>query len=215
MRFYNFINENINVTTIVNLLKKDCKKYINNVEKYKGILISHRKDKLDFQKISIRKNRKPKDTPLIIHNFIDDLFYDKFGVKARSETMFCFTYNFYNTMDLYRKNVLSMSYYGKPYFIFPIGNYKIIYNENIDDLYDDGFRLLSDKLYDKSLNLSKDDIIFKFKHGSYNEELLQDTKEHFKDIIKNYKIKNNMDLSFNKYTEFMLSCNETYIVSCN
>jgi hypothetical protein len=24
-----------------------------------------------------------------------------------------------------------------------------------------------------------------------------------------------MDLSFNKYTEFMLSCNETYIVSCN
>jgi hypothetical protein len=41
-----------------------------------------------YQLKNIRKNRKPLDTPLQIHNYWNNLFQKKFGWKVRSEGVF-------------------------------------------------------------------------------------------------------------------------------
>jgi hypothetical protein len=71
-------------------------------------------------KVTTRKDRKPRDIPLYIHNILNDLFYKKFKVKVRSECVFC------RKMDeVWRKVVV------------PIGKYYFYYNNFVSDLYED------------------------------------------------------------------------------
>jgi hypothetical protein len=48
-------------------------------------LYSGRKKNFDmWQRLYIRKNRKPRDTNILIHNWIDNIFNKLYGFKARS-----------------------------------------------------------------------------------------------------------------------------------
>jgi len=61
---------------IINLIKKDCKPYLkqlNIVNFLRGkLLLSGRDINKNFSAAKVRQNRKPKDTPPEIHDFLDN-----------------------------------------------------------------------------------------------------------------------------------------------
>jgi len=90
-------------------------------------LYSGRKYKSEIFIGKIRKNRRPMDTPLEIHEMFDKMFKKKYGWEPRSNSIFC-------TGDIEQAGN-----YGKPYIIFPIGNFKYLWNPNIKDLFSNVF----------------------------------------------------------------------------
>ena len=63
-----------------------------------------------------RKNRIPKNLNLRDHKLADQIFYEKFGIRFRSQSVFC-------TGD-----ISSAKCYGDVAIIKPIGNYKICWS---------------------------------------------------------------------------------------
>ena len=125
MKFYRYITEN---KTDFNKIENDGKPFLDDLRKIKkppSLLYSGRKSSEDFISRKVRKNRKPKNTPERIHNWLDKWFEYKFGIKARSKSL----------MADNKKAIAST--YGTPYIIFPVGKYKIIWSEEVPDLYDD------------------------------------------------------------------------------
>ena len=101
MRFKQFLNEEYNtekVDYVLSVLKKDCMPFINEISKcpknslyYYGNLLFFRAvgNRInEIEKFKTRKDRKPKDTPLIIHNKLNDGLKEKFGWYPRSEGIF-------------------------------------------------------------------------------------------------------------------------------
>lgn len=78
----------------------------------------------DFTKIEQRDRDRPKDLNIGLHSYVGDLFIDKFGWNPRKEAIFC------HNGDLEDKRE-----YGSPYIIVPIGDYKYVWNTEINDLY--------------------------------------------------------------------------------
>lgn len=86
---------------------------------------SGRSSKEIWFKRDIRTDRYPKDTPQYTHDFIDSVFYNNFGFRARSNSIFCTG-----------KRREASNYGSAVYGIFPAGNnYKFIWSSNITDLY--------------------------------------------------------------------------------
>lgn len=128
-KFYNWLNEeeDVDIQPILDDIGKKCGPYIrvltsSTVDKF---LLSGRKNKPSYFKGTVRKDRTPRDTPKHVHNYVDELFYDEFGIRARSNTLFC-------SMDAH-----AVKTYGDPYLIFPIGQYKLIWSPEISDFYGD------------------------------------------------------------------------------
>ena len=77
-----YLNEEYDVDHVLNVLKRDCKKYIDFIKKYKPTYFVYRgvkKSNDDYTTKITRTNRKPLDTPPDIHNILDELFFEKFG----------------------------------------------------------------------------------------------------------------------------------------
>lgn len=133
MKFLNYLNESEEAIKReamkrLELIKKDCNPYLNLLKKinYRYYLYSGRRkgySGTDFSKKQIRQDRNPKDTPDDKHQFIDNWFYENFGIKARSQTLFC-------TSDTTIARV-----YGRLYYIFPVGKYEVIWSNKFIDLY--------------------------------------------------------------------------------
>jgi hypothetical protein len=108
---------------VLSLIKKDCKPFLR--QKAKGERL-YRGSKLleynDFCIITPKKNRKPRDTDPIIHKKFDELFMKYHGIKARSEAVF-------TTPDY-----TVAGYYGVGGLVFPIGDFKYLWNPNVKDL---------------------------------------------------------------------------------
>jgi hypothetical protein len=168
MKFKNYLIENVfddinkkEANKILQLIKKDCQPYINILKKlsFKYYLLSGRQlgyGSLNFDKKKIRTDRKPKDTPIEIHEWIDDWFYKKFGIKARSSTLFC-------TSD--KSFAIS---YGKIYYIFPIGDFEFIWNTKKQDLYN---RAYMDRGIDKYIDYFMTDYAPYYVKGHKKEAL--------------------------------------------
>lgn len=73
----------------------------------------------------INTSRKPKDTDLNIHKISDSWFEDKFGISARSKTIFCSTS--IDQAEHYYSIGNSLAQ------INPIGQYKVIFSPLIID----------------------------------------------------------------------------------
>jgi hypothetical protein len=112
---------------------------------------------------------------------LDKQFQKKFGVKARSQSLFC------------TNEYLSTLQYGNPYYIFPIGKYKTIWSPEIADLY-----LYLKKLV--GLNVINDWNELSKKEKEANLKLLEDSK-----IPNSYTNKSHV---FAKNSEIMLYCKE-------
>ena len=130
MRFYNYLNEYFYIENpkVISELKK-CKPFINDLLKCKpfSLLYSGRRTSENWFVKNVRKDRKPRDMKIEIHNILDEVFYEKFGIKARSQTIF--TTPNYNQTKTYTGTA------GSAYIIFPMGEYEIIWSDRIYDLY--------------------------------------------------------------------------------
>ena len=171
-------------------INKECSTYLKSVtygqKMFRGTNKSYNKP----TKVTPRKDRKPRDTPSEIHNFLDKVFDEKFGVKARSEGVFC-TPNFGDAQA-----------YGSVYYVFPVGSFKLIYNPKVTDLYQklrDDHVLLWDKNADRP-----------------TMNRIMDPKERdakIKKIISGYKIStNNAKDALSNGGEVMLFCKEYFLV---
>ena len=126
-RLINYLNENTRQILFDSLekIEKKCGSYLKEARKRNFGMYSGRKrqgDKILIEK-SVRKDRKPKDTPIEIHNRLDDMFEKKTGIRLRSNSLFCA-----NDKDIAQG-------YGRPYYIFPMGKYQTWYNPKVLDLY--------------------------------------------------------------------------------
>ncbi|AMT96513.1 MULTISPECIES: hypothetical protein [Psychrobacter] len=70
--------------------------------------------------------RRPRHSDCFVHEIVDQWFYCKFGIKARSETIFC------------TPNCHQATKYGEAYEITVPDTikYKLIYSVKVDDLID-------------------------------------------------------------------------------
>lgn len=129
MRLYKFVNEESSrvelkaETDIMRVIERDCKPFLKEFDQplYRGT----NKEIETFGKIKARTNRRPKDTPLELHDTLNELFYNKFGWYVRSEGTF-----------VARNKSMSGSY-GDKYYFLPIGRYKYVYSNDVYDLYSD------------------------------------------------------------------------------
>lgn len=131
MAFRNYITEtNLHEEILQNILfliQRDCAPYLKQLRNSNDFL--WRGVKRGFSKFEAisriipRKNRRPSDTPIHIHDLLDGLFKDYHGWKARSEGVFCFG------------GYMEASNYGEPHIVFPIGKFSFLWNPDISDLY--------------------------------------------------------------------------------
>lgn len=73
--------------------------------------------------LPVRKDRKPSDTPEYLHYILDGYFYQRFGIKARSQTVFC------------TQSLMMAKRYGGAVSVIPKGKATFIYSRKIQDLY--------------------------------------------------------------------------------
>lgn len=131
MRLYNHLNESTPIEDFdhfTELVERDCQPFLRELKKENKIysmLYSGRRNTEPFFMGKVRKNRTPKDIPEEAHTWFNSFFKKKFGIRARSESLFI-------TGDL----GLSKSYGNRSYMIFPIGRYKILWNPEIEDLFE-------------------------------------------------------------------------------
>lgn len=81
--------------------------------------------------ITVRKDRQPRDTSPIVHGLMDAYFQKKFGAKVRSEGLFA------------TGRAGTASYYGKVYYVFPVGDFKFIWGKYNGDAIRDTMFLAS------------------------------------------------------------------------
>lgn len=218
MKFQNYLNEknDINIDSIFDTLINDCKPYIEAIKKANKVLVSGRNNiELEFSKREVKTDRVPKNTPIQIHKLLDNLFYDKFGVKARSGTLFCYTNSIHEKIQTFNS-------YGHAYFVFPIGNFDIINNTNISDLYIEVNKLLYDEIGHPNNFTSLERIFIEFektgkyifgnKEWNYKDYMIL-TKQLIKDyLLKDYKVYHNSIEKTGKYIEMMLYCKNYYLL---
>ena len=146
MRFKQFINEE-EENGLKDMIEQDCAEFLSKSQRegflvrgmkgdltkssYKEIVHQTRPDggssTVDFYNIGTRMNRQPSDTPLKTHEMLDSWFYYNLGIKARSQTVFCF-----GSSD---RGVLETKEYGDPYLVFPIGKFKFVWSDLVTDLF--------------------------------------------------------------------------------
>ncbi|WP_407305210.1 hypothetical protein [Acinetobacter sp.] len=110
----------------IGLIQRDCKPFLSQANGgllYRGMRSAVGEKAVVFSKKTPRTDRKPRNTDIRLHKIMDDWFNEKFGVKARSEAVFC-TGDFIDALS-----------YGAAYAIFPIGDFKFIWSEYINDLF--------------------------------------------------------------------------------
>jgi len=189
----------------------------NKVVLYRG---TNHSDPYKTTLMKTRFDRIPSDTPLMIHDIVDVWFYKKFGIKARSQSIFT------------TPKLTFALRYGNAVAILPKGNVTFIYSNNVMDL----FHLISRPLHDHLQDLNFDSINTKYdielKPSMSIKDIYRSFKYSFSDdsnvptevynVFKNviFEFMDKMDyiasdtLSVDqvKDVEVMVHCNEYYSV---
>jgi hypothetical protein len=144
----------------INDIEKDCKPYLKEVRSGTSMFIRYSKTYRNeeiIKKISKTTDRKPKDTPKELHDFMDETLKKKFGWKARSQGLFVWI-----APKNYLVGVNLSSEVGN--YVFPIGPYKYVYNSEIFDIYAEYQQIESDFYEDYDDDTLQDKVIEYFKH---------------------------------------------------
>lgn len=117
------------IKEISKTLKNDCKEWIieaANKLVYRGVFsisndpyIMRKGPGLFYAKV--RTDRKPKDSPLWLHNCLNEHFQHKVKASLRSESVFC------------SGDKSQVEIYGKPFCVFPIGVFSYAWSKYIAD----------------------------------------------------------------------------------
>jgi len=117
------------VEEIADELKRKCAPYLREFGTdwyfYRGVrsLGKNDKDKFAIFKKKPRMNRKPMNMRQDIQDYLNKIFKKKFGWMPRNTGVFA-THNYSETYT-----------YGYGLIFMPIGQYKYIYNPDVDDLF--------------------------------------------------------------------------------
>ncbi len=206
MKFYNYLKEDTELDFLAfQKMAEECKPFLKELKRSNfEFLYSGRKNNYEnFEKKKIRKDRKPKDMPEIIHNLLDKKFEKNFGVKARSQGFFISN----NPSELFE--------YGTPHYVFPVGNYKLIYSKIIKDLY----RNLQDKTERNDIEMDYFASIFggssgtDVKIGGYTkEEWLEEMEKIINRILETYEQSKKIPTSLPAGYEMILITNEVRLL---
>lgn len=127
MRFKEYINEALTPQKweeLKTVLERDCMPYIKETKGCQSLLRRGSKDMfLFYGKKTQRQDRKPRMVDQDIHQMMDDWTKKNWGFRARSTSTFATN----------REHNARM--YGSPFFMFPIGNFKYAWNDNVTELY--------------------------------------------------------------------------------
>lgn len=193
-------------------LVNDCQPFLNDIGKnnfdsqilWRGMS----KSKGSAGIANVNKNRKPLDTDISIHNIFDEWLFNTFGIKARSETVFCTGSEFTATG------------YGTAYAIFPVGEYKFIYSNKTEasDLmtYVDSYILDTDDWKDSGIT----DIPHQDKRIAAADDFYSDWASKNKHIIidllkqANFKMDSTgIKKAIDSKNEIMLYCDKYYYLN--
>jgi hypothetical protein len=131
MKFTEYLEESSTIKLqafgVISALQKNCKPFIDELKKTNQNKLLYRGSKKTSTKniISVipRQDRTPMDMPSEVHEYLDELFYAKFGWYPRSNGVFV------------TSSKSTTERYGKSFLFFPIGKYSFIYNPHIEDLF--------------------------------------------------------------------------------
>lgn len=183
------------IKKVASFIKENCQPFLkqwNQKFLYRGM---RNYIKPPYEIYEVRKNRKPRDTPPIIHKTLDDHFLKKYGHKYRSNSLFA------------AGSSSTVMQFGTPHRIFPIGNFDFIWHPDVYDLLD--------YIHDEA----------KRKFDDYNDAgnirlLVRDNPERAKEItneiisniqfIKNKRLADAIELD----NEIMINCDQ-YVVLAN
>jgi len=119
MRYEDLFEENS--PDLFNHIEKDGMELVENkTVLYRG---SENSNETKTVILKTRFDRKPTDTPQVIHDIIDVWFFNKFGIKARSQSIFT------------TPKLTFAKRYGVPTAILPKGNAVYIYSKKACDLF--------------------------------------------------------------------------------
>lgn len=218
MRLQNYINESDRLTaeTIANVLKRDCKPFLNEL-KHSPFLYRGTKRKIDdMRRIKSRiSDRVPTDTDENVHKMVNDMFKKKFGWKVRNGV--------FTTGDI---KIAADYGAGSPYAFFPIGKYSYVWSKDFGDFYngvvdtDDFYLYSSPDIYEVHGERGLKDEWRKSKDDeTYEEWITQATKKHkkrfddvWKGILDTYTNKN-LKHAIESKGEVSFNCKEYYLVN--
>ena len=222
MKFYKRLYENEKIfEEIKDFLSKNCQPVIKEFKGKRTEYLPYigKKQVNHYEVKKTRKNRRPKDSTDMIHDFFDEQFDKHYGIRGRSECIFV-------TGD--NKEAAN---YGPVNIVLPIGDYNILWSPDINDLWG---KFEHD--YDLHMYISGDyDVIREWiwddvygDHGAEEEdeedeeELVQivgakmqeweDQQEETIDyIIRSYKTKNFIK-ALESHNEIMLECDHYVLI---
>jgi hypothetical protein len=143
-----------------------------------------------YKKIKPRKNRKPKDPPKEVHEYLDKEFKKAFGWNVRSEGVFA-------TADLDIDED-----YGIPYYFYPSNGFKMVYSDTIEDL---------------TLYLEDNNVILNDVWNHNKRELLDGWKSKIDELGIVYEYKQGGPSDINRalqtFNEVIFKCDFYYIVN--
>lgn len=189
---------------ILNIIENDCQKYINELIQYRIRLgrdlykesdILYRGYKSTYKNDNIvelksRDDRKPIGTNSNTHKAVGELSKEYFGWDMRSAGIFA------------TSNIIDLQYYGTQYIFLPIGDYKFLYNENIDDLTRFFYK---NKIDYNSVNVPGMNMVKSYKS-------FEDIKSSVKVIISEYTDKYLSKAIENK-VEVSFKCDRYYLLN--
>lgn len=120
--FKKFLSEEIDLDEVLEKIQQDCMPWLMKTDRlaFRGINIRTMPKFFTGEAITARQ---PTNTPDDISAAADGWFLDHFGWRARSEGLFV-TGDYAMARD-----------YGKVYMIFPIGDFKFIWSQEVHDMF--------------------------------------------------------------------------------
>lgn len=127
MRIVEVVKKKNEYQQAADLIVRNCQPYLTAIKNqlesnilYRGINVQPGAKVIIQSKCPV--NRKPTLTPIEQHHAADDWFFEKTGIRYRSNAVFC------------TGNRGDAGSYGNMFIIFPIGNFSFCYSPKIDDL---------------------------------------------------------------------------------
>lgn len=197
MRLLNYLNEQ-EEDNVVDLVRRDCKPFFKEAKGSDGFLI--RQTKMIQGKYEVKKtriNREPTDTPEFIHKKLDDYLKDKFGWRARSNALFC-----WSSAVLTSPSIKKMPQsFG---LVFPIGKFEFVWSSEIRDVYLE-MEKFAKKYTDQSPMTELQDL---------DETQLEEVWEEFRKsgLLESYTNKN-LQRALKSRSEIMIRTGEYYFIN--
>jgi hypothetical protein len=157
------VDTSLSAEQAANIISKQCQPFLNEI----GDIDTHqffRGTRIRFSPNVViqepRVDRRPLTNTRSAHDAADSFFFDEFGIKFRSQALFC------SGLEEIAK------IYGDVYIVFPIGKFDFCWTEEFTDM----FLFLR-----KELILKKQEHLSDKEQAEYLRSLLEVTEFHFND----------------------------------